>query len=188
MFDIEKTLAEYGLTPTTYEEMLRQCSDKVHKISDVDWGEISSKYGINMNPDTLRKAQQPPLFGGTFVREYFLWKEAQGKNDDSYMKEVQVQKDEIYKAKRQMYDQRREYNKLLTQDARAEHLTEELIKVANSLNKEQPLTFDRSFYVDSNNNAVMCWADWHYGMITDNIWNTYDTEEASARLSTYCSE
>ena len=74
MFDIEKTLAEYGLTPERYEELLKDCSDKVHKVSDIDWSEIADRYGIEWNGDSLRKAQQPPLLGGAFVKEYYQWK------------------------------------------------------------------------------------------------------------------
>ena len=47
MFDIENTLAEYGLTPERYEELLKDCSDKVHKVSDMDWSEIAEKYKID---------------------------------------------------------------------------------------------------------------------------------------------
>ena len=61
------------------------------------------------------------------------------KDEDSYFKELQVQKDAIYKEKRKLYDQRREYNKLLISDARAEHLNDELIRIAENLNKEYPL-------------------------------------------------
>ena len=82
MFDIEKTLAEYGLTQERYEELLKDCSDKVYKTSDYDWSEIALKYGIDWNGDSLRKAQQPPLLGGTFVREYYIWKNSQGKTED----------------------------------------------------------------------------------------------------------
>lgn len=41
--------------------------------------------------------------------------------DDSYIKEIQLQKDALYKEKRKLYDQRREYNKLLISDARPKH-------------------------------------------------------------------
>ena len=61
------------------------------------------------------------------------------KDEDSYFKELQIQKDAIYKEKRKLYDQRREYNKLLISDARAEHLNDELIRIAENLNKEYPL-------------------------------------------------
>ena len=89
MFDIEKTLSDFGLTPEKYEELLKDCSDKVHKVKDIDWSEISEKYNVGWNGDSIRKAQQPILLGGTFVSEYYKWKESQDKNkdDDEYLKE-----------------------------------------------------------------------------------------------------
>ena len=107
------------------------------------------------------------------------------KDEDSYFKELQIQKDAVYKEKRKLYDQRREYNKLLISDARAEHLCEELIKAANRLNEEKPLLFkEKWFKPNIHKEAVLCWADWHYGMITDNIWNTYNTEICRERVKT----
>ena len=47
MFNIEEILKTYGLTPERYEELLKDCADKVHKLSDLDWAEINSKYGID---------------------------------------------------------------------------------------------------------------------------------------------
>lgn len=107
------------------------------------------------------------------------------KDEDSYFKELQIQKDAVYKEKRKLYDQRREYNKLLTSDARSEHLCDELIKVAYKLNNEKPLIFeDKWFKPNVHKQAVACWADWHYGMVTDNIWNTYNTEICRNRVKT----
>ena len=107
------------------------------------------------------------------------------KDEDSYFKELQVQKDAVYKEKRKLYDQRREYNKLLISDARAEHLCEELVKSANRLNEEKPLLFKEKWFKSNiHKEAVLCWADWHYGMITDNIWNTYNTEICRERVKT----
>ena len=105
------------------------------------------------------------------------------KDEDSYFKELQVQKDAVYKEKRKLYDQRREYNKLLISDARAEHLCDELVKSANTLNDEKPLVFkEKWFKPNTHKQAVLCWADWHYGMVTDNIWNTYNTEICRERV------
>ena len=57
--------------------------------------------------------------------------------DGVYSGEIREQLDELYKVKKQVADQRREYNKILTSDARAEHLTEKLIEAA----KLVPLKF-----------------------------------------------
>ena len=185
MFDIEKILTEYNLNEEQYEELLEDCSNKVHKISDLDWSEINNKYGIEFNADTSRKGSQPPLFGGVFVKEYFQWKNSKNKNNkDTYFKELQIQKDEIYKEKRKLYDQRRERNKLLTSDARAEHLMEHMIECANKMNQEHPLLcFSEPFLKTcAEKEAVLFFSDWHYGMITDNIWNKYNTDICKQRI------
>ena len=188
LYNFEEIFNEYGLTTETYEQLLADCSNKVQKISDLDWSEICDKYNLDFNPDTIRKGAQPPLVGSAFVSEYYKWKESQRDSDtkeDSYFKELQIQKDAIYKEKRKLYDQRREYNKLLISDARAEPLCEELVKSANKLNEEKPLVFkEKWFKPNIHKEAVLCWADWHYGMITDNIWNTYNTEICRERVKT----
>ena len=185
LYNFTEELKKYGLTTETYEALLKDCSDKAQKISDVDWNDIVEKYNLNVHYDTLRKSSQF-VTGGSFVSEYFKWKESQRNSDDkedSYFKELQVQKDTIYKEKRKLYDQRREYNKLLISDARAEHLCDELVKSANTLNDEKPLVFkEKWFKPNTHKQAVLCWADWHYGMVTDNIWNTYNTEICRERV------
>lgn len=188
MFNIEEILAEYGLTPERYEELLKDCSDKVHKLSDLDWAEINAKYGIEFNSDTSRKGSQPPLFGGVFVKEYFDWKRSKEKNkgnEDTYLKDLQAQRDEIYKEKRKLYDQRREYNKLLTSDARSEHLIDEMILAANKLNEARPLIVNEEDWIKPNTQkeALLCWSDWHYGMVTENLWNKYNTDICKERVS-----
>lgn len=104
---------------------------------------------------------------------------------NEYAQEVARQRDELYKAKRQYADQRREYNKELTADARAEHLSEHLIEVAQQLNVNYPLLLDTPYYPGCDeNDAVLVFADWHYGMVTDNIWNTYNTDICKQRVAT----
>lgn len=104
--------------------------------------------------------------------------------DDEYLKKVQAQTDELYKATRRLYDQRREYNKILVKDARSEHLEEELIKAANNLSKEKMLddSHDFCYHVGATNDALLCITDWHLGMVTDNIWNRYDIKECVDRV------
>ena len=100
-----------------------------------------------------------------------------------YVRELQDQLDEIYKAKRQLCDQRREYNKKLTSDARAEHLTEKLIEAANLVplqNYSNMFTFKNNI---SNEEAVLALSDWHYGQVTNNIWNSYNTDVCKQRVA-----
>lgn len=103
--------------------------------------------------------------------------------DKKYLEEIKAATDELYKVKKQVSDQRREYNKLLTSDARADNLAERLIEVARTLpsNNYGDLFFED--YSDSKEEATLFLTDWHYGMITDNIWNTYNIDVCKDRLS-----
>lgn len=104
-------------------------------------------------------------------------------DSDVQLQELQTIRDEICKEKRKLYDQRREYNKLLTHDARAEHLNDELISVAREMNTSLPLIAPADCKpVNTKKEALACWSDWHYGMVTDNIWNTYNTEICRERV------
>lgn len=104
-------------------------------------------------------------------------------NNDLYTKEQQVLRDDIYKLKKQYFDQKREYNKLQIIDARADHLSENLIEIAKRLNEERPLDFNEYIIDCSDKEAIICLADWHYGMTTDNIWNTYNTDICRQRVT-----
>lgn len=105
-------------------------------------------------------------------------------DNDEYLKEIQAHKDELYKINKQIQDQRREYNKVLTSEARADHLAEKLIEAANSLHNVIPLNGDNSYYIFDKhvNEAVLCLSDFHYGMVTDNIWNKYNTDICKERI------
>ena len=102
---------------------------------------------------------------------------------NSYSNELQDQIDELYKAKRLLADQRREYNKMLVSDARADNLAEKLIEAANIA----PLQHYADVFTFNNHaseeEAVLCLSDWHYGQVSDNIWNQYDTSICLNRVS-----
>ena len=108
------------------------------------------------------------------------------KDEDSYFKELQVQKDELYKERKRLSDQRREYNRELTFDARSEHLMDRLVDAANRLNEEKPLVFNEKWFKPNvHKEAVMFWSDWHYGMVTDNIWNKYNPDICKKRIKAF---
>ena len=38
------------------------------------------------------------------------------------------------------------------------------------------------YFLESENEALLCVSDWHLGMVTDNIWNKYDIETCLDRV------
>ena len=103
--------------------------------------------------------------------------------DNTYSDKLKEQIDEFHKAKQQFYDQRREYNKMLISDARAEHLMEKLVDAANIAplqDYSDVFTFKNEA---SREEAILCLSDWHYGQVSNNIWNEYNTEICLQRVS-----
>lgn len=146
--------------------------EKVKGRSDMDWAEIRDAYSMDCHPDTLRKASVGIKMAADAGCLDF---DKADVNDYA----------EIYIAKKQFYDQRREYNKLLTEEARQRHVEEELIRCAEKLNCEKILTpvhyKDITWFVHERE-AVLFLADWHFGIHSDNVWNKYSPEIADARI------
>ena len=103
-------------------------------------------------------------------------------NDFLHLNEIKETTDELYKIKKQIADQRREYNKMLTKDARAEHLMEKLIEAANIVPLKK---YSDVFTLNANattKEAILLLSDWHYGQVSDNIWNKYNTDVCIDRV------
>jgi hypothetical protein len=99
------------------------------------------------------------------------------------LNEIKEATDELYKVKKQVSDQRREYNKLLTEAARADNLTEKLIEAANLVplkDYSNMLVFNN---YSSSEEALLCLSDWHYGAVSNNIWNEYSINICERRVS-----
>lgn len=122
-----------------------------------------------MHPDTLRKAGA----GVKMVADAGLL--AVPDTENKYRDE--------YIAKKQFYDQRREYNAVLAREAREDHLLECLRESAEKLNEQMPLLNKTGeLYPDLSTEAVLVLTDWHYGMVANNVWNKYDTNICKERL------
>lgn len=181
MFDIEKTFAEYGLTPEKYEELLKDCSDKVAKNIDLDWSEIADKYGIKFNPDTLRKATQPQLVGSTFVKQYYEEKYARSStlNEDEYFKKLQVEKRELEQERQKLYTTKVEYSRQIRQQSRFELFYENVSKMIATLPVPE---FQRRTISHNDKCYVVGLGDIHYGATFSSENNTYSREECKRRF------
>ena len=186
MFDIETILAEYGLTPERYEELIKDCADKVHKISDLEWFEINDKYGLDFNECTTRKANQLPLFGGVFVKEYFDWKRSKEENKDSssYLEDLAAQRRELERAKIQFRDERNAWQKQNYIDARVESKLDLLEEKLSSIGKIEFNKHD-NVNINSDNDLLVILSDLHIGQTFSSMWGEYNTSIAKERLDKY---
>lgn len=151
----------------------------------MDWTEIGAKIDAVLRPDEPQYNESVYRKEAAVVGKFYDNVFAGGESATTTRSEI----DELYKARRAVADQRREYNKLLVNEARAENLNERMVEVARQMNERYPLlATERGAWEPSGKEAVLFISDIHYGMVTDNIWNKYNTDIAKQRLSTLASK
>lgn len=169
---------------TEYSYIWRLGEAKTQGTLDLTWDEIASL--INKE---FREEGEPYRTESSYRKQYQISKLFFDNVFSRLLEEVETedlfreQKDELFKLKKQFYDQRREYNKLLTADARWEHLVGEVKNTALALNKIAPLLGEAVIGETEDSEGLLMLSDWHYGMVTDNIWNRYNVEIFKKRLN-----
>jgi len=97
---------------------------------------------------------------------------------------IEKEREQLYKDKIKMRDQRRELNKLHTSQARYENL----IDVLRDNLKELP-SYEFGSMVEKNNtkkSAILQLSDWHLGALVDTQWNEYSVDIAKDRVNQLC--
>ena len=188
IYDFEKELSKYGLTCESYEALLKDCSDKVQKITDVEWAELISKYNLGVHYDTLRKSSQF-ITGGAFVSEYYKWKTFKNKNidEDEYFKKIRLEKQEIQKEKRKLFDERLDINKRLREESRLETTIEKIEDMLTNIGTERYISYS-PIAAKSDNDMIVCLSDLHIGASFYNFDGCYDSDIAKDRLNKYLAE
>lgn len=183
-------MQKYGLTTESYEALLKDCSDKAQKISDVDWNDIVEKYNLNVHYDTLRKSSQF-ITGGSFVSEYFKWKESQRKTDDKedeYFKELRLQRQELEKEIVKVRDERTELRRLIREEARKESYKDQIIR-SISEHEHSNLFYDETKQftgiLKTDNDLIISCTDIHAGIEIDNYFNKFDEKILRDRFNQY---
>lgn len=185
MFDIEKELKKYNLSTEDYENLLKDCSDKLNHINDLDWSEICQKYHLNFNGDTLRKACQPPLFGSIFVSEYFNWKSFD--NNDVYINSIKEKIQELERAKVKARDERTELLRVIREEARKESYKDQILRCIKEY-VHSPIEFSptlKQMASSSDNDLIISCTDIHAGIEIDNYFNQFNENVLKDRFEQY---
>lgn len=164
-----------------YQSELDILIDKVEGTTDKNWVEVVDELGLEVHPDSLRKSFTGGRYCGYQVYKYFQEKLEKGYTEEESAR-LESLRQELYKEKCRVQDQKREYNKLLREQARYEHLIDVVEKKIDEL---EPLNLGG--YYESNpteTEAVLILSDFHYGLEVDNVLNEYNTDIAKERLKT----
>lgn len=150
-------------------------------LADYDYAELSEPvYGRQYTADETRKR----MYGSLKTLELMDDTCVKSITSDDLLSELDTKRLDLQKEKQRFFDQRREFNKLVNEEGRWEHLTSMLAKSAENLSETVGLVFPDPEYtpVTGLSEAVLCLGDWHYGMVTDNLFNRYDTNICKSRV------
>lgn len=152
-------------------------------LSDYDYSELSRYvYGKEYSSDVARRL----MYGSKYTMELMDRECIDSISNTDLIADVDKKMAELRKEQQRFYDQRREYNKLIVEDGRAEHLYNMLAQAAQNLD-----TTIGTLYTGPNlqvtqrdgGDAVLVFSDWHYGMNADNIFNAYNTKICIERVN-----
>lgn len=174
-----------GETDIQYHKRLVYGKLEDKTLGDVDYGELSKYlYGKRYSPDVARRLAYGSYHTLKILDSQVL--DTPSKEDMSF--EIAAQTRELQKERQRFFDQRREYKKLLLEEGRREHLEAALAIAAGKLEESigrvfpNANVFDYVQSTDDGTEAVLVFSDWHYGMVTDNIFNHYDTNTCVERV------
>lgn len=154
-------------------------------LADMDYSELAELvYGQPYSSDIARRM----MYGSRKTIDILdRCKEESGLNSsdaEDIISEIEAKKLELQAERKRLFDQRRELNKIIAQASRSEHLEECLISAANNLsNTISQIDFYEDCECVGKNEAVLVLCDWHYGMVADNIWNTYNKDLCAKRVT-----
>lgn len=155
-------------------------------LADYDYSELSVPlYQNEYSTDVARRM----MYGSAKTLQVFdrVMEEGILQRDgsaDSLIRDLDAKRMEIEREKIRFYDQRREYKKLLAENARYEHLEDIILKAASELPEIEPLRYiEPDATWNQGAEAVLVLTDWHYGMTVDNAWNHYNVDVCRDRVS-----
>lgn len=167
-------------SPREYHKRLIYGKLEDKTLSDYDWDELSELlFGRQLARDETRKRAYGSYYNFKLEEEEAVNKKASNTVMDTMDEKIAF----FQREQQKFFDQRREWKKLNTAKARWEHLTERLADAAAKLPESVGDICVGDFPpFDSGNEAILVFADWHYGMTTDNIFNTYNTDICKQRV------
>ena len=157
-------------------------------LIDMTWNELAEILNHNLRePDEY-------LSESAYRKKYNVlrqgYEEIFSKSDDTDLcEEIVILRRELEKEKIKLRDEKNDYRRIIREQARKESLEDFLGDSARKLNEKLPLisiTRNTETMICKEKpirrEALLCLSDFHYGMITDNIWNKYDTSICVERI------
>lgn len=109
-------------------------------------------------------------------------------DEDSYFKELRMQKQELEKERVKVRDERNELNRVIREEARKESYKEQVIRSISEYHGE-PLQYDErkqfTGILKTDNDLIISCTDIHAGIDIDNFFNKFDEQVLRERFNKY---
>lgn len=110
------------------------------------------------------------------------------KDEDSYFKELQIQKQNLEKEKVKTRDERNELKRIIREEARKESYKEQIIRTISEYHGK-PLGYDENKQfngvIKSDNDLIVSCTDIHAGIEIDNYFNKFNEDVLKDRFNQY---
>lgn len=136
---------------------------------------LNAEMGSNYDESKWRKDYAQYLKWKDFILSQTLDSDRLQKYEDS---RIESEKEKI-----RSRDQKREYRKLIQNQARFEQIQEDVYKAVLELEKKKPLQFHTiNPKNELNKHGLALFSDWHYGMEVNNSTNTFNKKVFNERV------
>lgn len=153
-------------------------------LADMDYTELAEIiYGKPYASDVARRM----MYGSRYTLELLDQSATDGITGGDLLSELEAKKIELQRERQRFFDQRREYSKLVNTDGRYEHLYQTIADAANRLADTVGAVYadgqEHEACDVTDNEAVLVFSDWHYGLVADNVFNRFNTQICKERVA-----
>lgn len=166
-----------------FDKVIEACVGKLNKeepFYSLSWGEIADSFGLEYHPDNLRK-------GAYFLKKYYdyLQDEKIGNMSSDEVEKLNEKIIEMKKERVKLSDLNSMLNKKIREQSRHEDLLDIVKYTVDKCEINNPFS-DYKFYMPKSSGrfreGVVLVSDLHYGQVTENFLNDYNSDEFDKRL------
>lgn len=174
-------------TENEFQYLWRIGQAKDSGVLDIDWNGIAdlmNKYFGDPDKPYSEAAWRKPYQMAKKFMEAGVFNKL---SEDEYFKELRLQKQEIQKEKRKLFDERLDINRRLREESRLETTIEKFENMLSNVADKRYLTYSSTSF-QSENDMIVCLSDLHIGATYYGFDGIYDSTIAKERLEQYLSE
>lgn len=174
-------------TENEFQYLWRLGQAKDSGLLDIDWNGIAdlmNKYFGDPDKPYSEAAWRKPYQQAKKFMEAGVFNKL---SEDEYFKKLRIQKQEIQKEKRKLYDERLDINRRLREESRLETTIEKFEEMLSNVATNRYVTYSPTV-LNSKNDMIVCLSDLHIGATYYGFDGTYDSLIAKDRLEKYLSE